>query len=265
MITFPNAKINIGLTVTGKRADGFHNLHSVFYPIPLRDALEIIPSDEFIFTCTGFGAGNDKENLCIMAYNLLKQKYDLPPVNIHLHKAIPAGSGLGGGSSDAAFTLKLLNTKFDLSLSDNELSGFASSLGSDCPFFIQNKPCLATGRGEILEPLNLDLSRYSILIIHPGIHINTAEAFSEIEICLPGPEYDITSLPVEQWKGVVINDFEKIVEKKHPQILELINTLYHHCALYASMSGSGSAVYGIFETKADLPKFPGHYFIKWID
>lgn len=264
MITFPNAKINIGLTITGKRTDGFHNLHSVFYPIALKDALEIIPFSELQFTCTGFDAGNDMDNLCIRAYTLLQQKYQLPPVKMHVHKGIPAGSGLGGGSSDAAFTLKLLNTKFNIGLSDTELSTYASELGSDCPFFLQNRPCQASGRGEILEPIDLDLSQYSILIIHPGIHINTAEAFSEIEKCIPCPEYTITALPIENWKGIVVNDFEKIVGKKHPKIPEIINTLYHHGALYASMSGSGGAVYGIFSNKAELPEFPERYFLKWI-
>ena len=185
MIVFPNCKINLGLHILGKREDGFHNLETVFYPLLFRDALELIPATnnttEIEFTGSGLAVdGNVSDNLCVKAYYLLKKNFpQLPLVKIHLHKAIPMGAGLGGGSADAAFMLKLLNEKFNLNISTPQLLNYALELGSDCPFFIINKPCIATGRGEILEEIEVDLSAYKIVLINPGIHINTGWAFSQ--------------------------------------------------------------------------------------
>ncbi len=264
MLVFPNCKINLGLIITGKRADGYHNLETLFYPIPLRDALEIIHSTDHkqpsrvIFSQSGFHiSGDEKDNLCIKAYHLLLNDFpQLPSIKIHLHKAIPMGAGLGGGSADAAFTLIALNEKFALHLTNDQLLQYALKLGSDCPFFIINKPCIATGRGEALYPIGLTLSGYRIVLVNPGIHINTGWAFSQIN-SLPANDISqksgdrspasIISLPVTQWKERLINEFEKPVFEKHPEIKVIKDALYENGALYASMSGSGSTVYGIFE------------------
>ena len=278
MIVFPNCKINLGLHILRKRTDGYHDLETVFYPIALYDVLEIIHD-------TGYGIRNtgDKEpslqfsgsgflingypddNLCVKAYNLLQIDFpQLPAIQMHLHKAIPTGAGLGGGSADAAYTLLLVNKQFQLNLSTNQLTNYALQLGSDCPFFIINKPCFATGRGEILEPIAIDLSAYKFIIVNPGIHISTANAFSDVTPALPAKSVkEIIQQPVETWKNELINDFEKPVFSQHPEIETIKNKIYDSGAIYASMSGSGSTVYGIFE-KDDVPKFnfPSNYFIK---
>lgn len=271
MIVFPNCKINLGLQILNKREDGFHDLETVFYPVPFRDALEIIPNNntETEFTGTGLTVdGNDADNLCVKAYQLLKKDFpQLPAVKIHLHKTIPMGAGLGGGSADAAFMLKLLNNKFKLNLSTPQLLNYALQLGSDCPFFIINKPCFATGRGEILEEVPVDLSAYKIVLINPGIHINTGWAFSNIT---PAPSKKsikaIIHQPIASWKDELINDFENSVFAAHPQIKEIKEILYSHNAIYAAMSGSGSTVFGIFETVFDAKPFANkNYFIKSIN
>ncbi len=269
MIFFPNCKVNLGLHILNKRADGYHNLQTIFYPISIQDGLEIIQTDsskEIDFTSSGFtidGAAN--ENICIKAYNLIKKDFPkLPAIKMHLHKAIPLGAGLGGGSADGAFTLLLLNKKFNLALSQKQLIDYALQLGSDCAFFIINQPCFATGRGENLIPVSLDLSNYKMIIVNPGIHINTAWAFSYLTPNDQRPSLiDVIKLPVTQWKNELTNDFEEPIFDRYTEIKNTKEQLYHEGAVFASMTGSGSSVYGIFEKEAQ-PKFtfPPHYFIK---
>jgi len=263
MVTFPNCKINLGLHIVSKRTDGYHDLETVFYPIALKDAAEVIRSEEFNFQLTGLPVyGDAANNLCVKAYSLLKKGFpDLPPVSMYLHKAIPMGAGLGGGSADGAFMLKMLNKKFQLNLSQQQLIEYALQLGSDCPFFIINKPCFATGRGENLTEVNVDLSAYKIVFINPGIHVSTKEAFSTITPTEPKKSIrQIIEQPIEIWKEELINDFEAPVFKLYPAIKEIKEQLYAAGSVYASMTGSGSTVFGIF--KRDHPtdlSFPENY------
>ncbi|MDQ6813461.1 MAG: 4-(cytidine 5'-diphospho)-2-C-methyl-D-erythritol kinase [Bacteroidota bacterium] len=257
MVLFPNCKINLGLNVIRKRTDGYHDLETVFYPVAVKDALEVIESHKFNFQLTGLPvSGTSESNLCVKAYDLLKEDFpDLPPVSIHLHKTIAMGAGLGGGSADGAFMLAALNKKFQLHLSDEELLRYASRLGSDCPFFIINKPCFATGRGEHLSQIQLDLSAYKKVLINPQVHVSTRDAFSKLSPSLPLKRIEqIIFQPVETWKNELKNDFEDSVFQLHPAIKEVKEALYAKGALYASMTGSGSTVYGIFrvETNIDL-------------
>lgn len=268
MIVFPNCKINLGLRILRKRNDGFHDIETIFYPLPFYDVLEIIRADDKQTSLSHSGLKIDMDaenNLCAKAYRSLKNDYpDIPPVHIHLHKTIPAGAGLGGGSADGAFTLQLLNKKFQLNLSAEQLISYALQLGSDCPFFILNKPCLATGRGEILEPLSVDLSAFYFIIVNPGIHINTGQAFAGITPSVPQKAVDkIILQPIETWKDELINDFEKNVFEIHPEIKNIKESLYQQGAVYASMSGTGSTVFGIFK-KDNSPSlsFPSNYFVK---
>ena len=276
MIVFPNCKINLGLRITGKRADGYHNIETIFYPVPLNDALEIIPSedtelsDSAVFTQTGtLVDGDEKDNLCIKAYHLLKKDFpQLPSVNIHLHKAIPMGAGLGGGSADAAFTLQLLNDQFSLQLSTAQLLSYALLLGSDCPFFILNKPCFAFGRGEIMEPITVALAGYHLLLVNPGIHVNTGWAFSQLNLsnnkATPSLQ-SIIATPLASWKDELINDFEQPVFQQYPAIASIKDQLYQQGALYAAMSGSGSTVYGLFDKKSNIVfHFPENYLVRQI-
>lgn len=255
MIVFPNAKVNFGLNIISKRADGFHNIESVFVPVEINDALEFIPSDSLEFKTSGLTIpGNSDDNLILKAYKLIKAKYEIPFLKIHLHKLIPMGAGLGGGSADAAFFLNGLNDYFKLNIPENELIQFAAQLGSDCAFFIKNRISLATEKGELLKPFSLDLNTYKICIIHPGIHVNTAWAYSKIIPQIPIKSVsEILKQPIETWKNELVNDFEKPVFESHPEIETLKNTLYKNGAVYASMSGSGSAVFGIF--KNEIPNF----------
>jgi 4-diphosphocytidyl-2-C-methyl-D-erythritol kinase len=253
MIVFPHAKINLGLSIISKRPDGFHNLETIFYPVPLRDALEIVPSDKNLFIQTGLEIpGKQDDNLVLKAFRLLENDYpQIKPLEIHLHKVIPQGAGLGGGSSDAAETLHLMNRFFNLNISSGILLQYATELGSDCPFFLHSTPCFATGRGEILEPITLDISNYSLLLIHPDIRINTAWAFSRIRPSLP--KYNLKhsiSKPLQEWIHTISNDFEIPVFDAHPQLQVIKNQLYNAGAIYASMTGSGSSIYGIFEKSA---------------
>lgn len=272
MVLFPNCKINLGLHILNKREDGFHNLETVFYPISLKDALEIIPSHNFNiaieFSSSGLIVdGNTADNICIKAYHLLKRDFpDLPAIKMHLLKAIPMGAGLGGGSADGAFTLQLLNKKFNLLLSPAQLIAYAVQLGSDCPFFTINKPCYATGRGEILEELNIDLSKYKIVLINPGIHVNTGWAFQQLTTALPKKSIkEIITQPINTWKQELQNDFENPVFKKYPAIKVIKESLYAEGAVYAAMSGSGSTVFGIFEKEIILQKIEAeNYFVKII-
>jgi len=268
MVVFPNCKINLGLHVLEKRSDGYHNLETILYPIQLRDALELIQkeSQSVDFSMSGSPVdGMPDDNLCIKAYRLLKKDFrELPSVQMHLHKAIPMGAGLGGGSADGAFILKLLNKKFSFGLSEKQLTDYALQLGSDCPFFIINKPCYASGRGEILETINLDLSAYKFWIVHPDIHISTAWAFENIKPLFPAKSIkEIIQQSIESWKEKLINDFEEPVFRQYPQIKMIKDQLYNAGAVYASMSGSGSAVYGIFRKEKYIKlSFPSNYFIK---
>ncbi|HEY0298365.1 MAG TPA: 4-(cytidine 5'-diphospho)-2-C-methyl-D-erythritol kinase [Arachidicoccus sp.] len=260
MINFPNAKINLGLYVTRKRGDGFHDLETIFYPVQLCDALELIQDKEnrFSFTLSGLPVESPtSENLCVKAFQLI-QKYfvQVPNIQMHLHKVIPMGAGLGGGSADAAFTLQLLNDKFQLHLSQDDLLKFALALGSDCPFFMLNKACVAIGRGEILEEISLDLSGYFIVLIYPKVHINTGWAFTQIQPRPLGISLkEIVSQPIENWKNVLYNDFEKPVFEKYPEIQFIKDKLYECGAVYSSLSGSGSSVYGIFRENPEAMDF----------
>lgn len=262
MIIFPNAKINLGLQILGKRSDGFHELETIFYPIQFSDVLEIIPArnarTEIEFHTSGNGIDiPEEDNLCIKAYRLLKSKFpDLPSVIIHLHKAIPTEAGLGGGSSDAASTLILLNKMFSLGLESPDLLHLSSQLGSDCPFFIINKPCLGKGRGEILEPVDLDLSGFKIIIANPGIRVSTRWVFSNYKP-VNGERKRISEL-IKKYEipGLfthLYNDLEEPVFKEFPDIKKIKDTFYENGAHFASMSGSGSSVYGIFRKDQYVP------------
>ncbi len=272
MLSFPNCKINIGLNIVGKRADGYHNLETIFYPIGIKDALEIVEdktANEIFFSSSGKKIlGNEADNICIKAYQLLKKDFpQLPSIKLHLHKVIPMGAGLGGGSADAATMLLLLNKKFNLSLSTTKLLHYALALGSDCPFFIINKPSYATSRGEILEPIKLDLSAYKILIVHPNIHVNTKETFAQLnpENFSPiGQLKEAITSNMTTWKYSIKNDFETPVFAKHPSIKNIKETMYDNGAIYSSMTGSGSTVFGIFEKENELDKsFDAQYFCRW--
>ena len=256
MVVFPNAKINLGLRVVAKRSDGYHDIDTVFYPIPFYDILEIIPSNKNIeFTFSGKEIKGDiNSNLCFKAYQLIKKDYpQIPSVKIHLHKNIPMGAGLGGGSSDGAFMLKMLNEKFQLGITDDALEQYALQLGSDCPFFIANKACGASGRGEQFESIELDLKNKSFLLVNPGLHVSTADAFSKINIANNiSPCTSVVKHPIDKWKELLINDFEHSVFEIHPILKEIKETLYSAGAIYASMTGTGSSIYGIFEK--DIPE-----------
>lgn len=250
MIVFPNAKINIGLNVVERRPDGFHNIESVFYPVKeLFDVLEVVESNELKFTSSGITIpGSHDDNLCLKAYRLIKADFDVASVRIHLHKVIPIGAGLGGGSADAAFALKALNELFKLQLTDEQLINYARKLGSDCAFFIKNSPVYAFGKGDEFEPVVLDLSNYNIKIEYPNTHIGTAEAYAGVN-----PKKSVTSLkeaihlPISEWRNALKNDFEDSIFPNHPQIKSVKEKFYTEGALYSSMTGSGSAVFGVFK------------------
>lgn len=255
MILFPNAKINIGLNITEKRDDGYHNIESIFYPVQWCDALECIPSDTFQYNSTGLTIeGALENNLIYKAYKLLQPHFSIQQeANIHLHKAIPMGAGMGGGSADGAFALKLFNEVFKCNKSDEELIKMAGQLGSDCPFFIKNEATFCYDRGVLFKNINLDLSTYFIAIINPGIHISTQEAYSGIHP--KAPETSLLELiqePIATWKEKIKNDFENRLLDKHTKIADIKEKLYSEGALYASMTGSGSTVYGIFQKQTDL-------------
>jgi 4-diphosphocytidyl-2-C-methyl-D-erythritol kinase len=250
MICFPNAKINLGLNVVGKRPDGYHNIETVFYPIPVRDALEVVEADTFSFLQTGIPVDAPvAENLVVKAMNLLKAYYPLPPLEVHLQKVIPFGAGLGGGSSDAAFMLKLLNDFLQLDIPVERLEEMASVLGADCPFFIRNTPVFATGTGNLFEPVSLSLRGYSLCLVTPGIAVSTPDAYAMITPKQPVKSLkEIIKTPVSEWKHTMVNDFEESVFTKYPLIKEIKEELYEAGAVYASMSGSGSSVFGLFDS-----------------
>lgn len=254
MITFPNAKINLGLNIVEKRPDGYHNLETIFYPINLQDALEVTRREnndkEYTLHISGSPLeGEPEDNLVVKAYKLLKKDYPgLLPVDIHMYKHIPAGAGLGGGSSDAACMIKLLNDKFSLGLSTERMEEYAVKLGADCSFFIRNKPVFATGIGNLFEPVELSLKGYHIILIKPDIFVSTRDAFAEIKPVRPAVSLkEIVKQPMETWKNSMKNDFEDSVFKKFPEIAAIKDELYDLGAVYAAMSGSGSSVYGIFK------------------
>lgn len=267
MVVFPNAKINIGLQVLSRRADGYHNLETVFYPIKLHDALEVVEAVETRFFPSGLLIpGEGEDNLCLKAYRLLRQAYDIPPVHIHLHKAIPMGAGLGGGSADAAFLLVVLNRMFQLGLDEAQLTIYARQLGADCAFFIRNAPALASGIGDVFRSVALDLSRYHIVVVKPDIHISTAAAYRAV---VPNPNgrqlAAAIELPLAGWRDVVVNDFEAGIFSQYPQVAALRELLYHHGAVYAAMSGSGSSVYGLFTKPVVLKGINPAYMVFYID
>lgn len=261
MISFPNAKINLGLNIVRRRPDGYHDLETAFYPIRWRDILEISPlpegEDEDVrITLTGIvPEGQPADNLCIKAWHILRREHPgLPSVAMHLHKTIPTGAGLGGGSSDGVAALSMLSDMHGLSLETARMEALALELGSDCPFFVRNRPCFAQGRGERMSELDLDLSGYALMVVHPGIHVSTAAAFAGVRPSEPDvPIPDILAEPVERWRGRLSNDFEASVFAAEPTIALIKDRLYAEGALYASMSGSGSSVYGIF-SRGGLPE-----------
>jgi 4-diphosphocytidyl-2-C-methyl-D-erythritol kinase len=263
MIAYPNAKINLGLNILRKRPDGFHDIETVFYPIALFDVLEIILAEDGQFSFISAGEeipGDHQQNLCIKAFELLQSRgYPVAPVRIMLEKRIPVGSGLGGGSSDGAFTLKMLNELFTLGLGLNQLAELAAGLGSDCPFFLHNAPMLASGRGEILSPVAVSLSGSRIAVVIPPVRVSTATAYSKVTPRAPVLAVrEVPGKPVTEWKGALVNDFEDTVFSEFPRIGEAKEQLYELGAVYASLSGSGSAVYGIFRKEIDLEtQFPG--------
>jgi 4-diphosphocytidyl-2-C-methyl-D-erythritol kinase len=255
MVSFPPCKINLGLKIIRKRNDGYHDIETCFYPVPWTDILEIIISDELSFINTGLVIpGNAEDNLCVKAYHLIKKDFDVAPVKIHLHKIIPTGAGLGGGSSDAAFTLRALNEIFKLNLSTAQLLSYASQLGSDCAFFIQDRPMLGEGRGEVLSPIEVDLKGKFLVIVKPDVHVSTAAAYAGVKPEVPSVKLKdvLEKNPVHKWKDLLKNDFEKSVFEVHPVIQEIKDDLYAEGALYASMSGSGSAVFGIFGSEINI-------------
>lgn len=260
MVSFPPCKINLGLTVAAKRSDGYHNIETCFYPVPWTDALEVLPSKTISFEISGnVVPGNASDNLCVKAYQLLQNDFNLPPVSIHLHKIIPTGAGLGGGSSDGAHTLRLLNQVFDLALSAEKLKTYALQLGSDCPFFIEDKPQVGLGRGEVLTDISINLSGKFVVLVKPAIHVATAEAYAGVKPTkhLVSTKEILERKPIGQWKDHLKNDFEQSVFSKYPVIGSVKQKLYQQGAVYASMSGSGSAVYGIFEKPVVLKnEFP---------
>lgn len=275
MVVFPNVKINIGLFITAKRPDGYHNIESVFYPVPFTETIEItlrnedaLPPETFaapnLVTTVGnvrflqYGnpiPGNAEGNLCIKVYQKLEEWYQLPPIDLHLLKTLPIGAGLGGGSADAAFTLRALIAFFNLNVSSKEAMDLLASLGSDCPFFWNNKPAFVYGRGEQMRSLPLDLSAYHILLVHPGIHISTQEAYAGVSPKAPPIDLQLLpDLPVAGWKEVVYNDFESHLFEKYPLLPQLKTKLYELGADYAAMSGSGSALYGLFPFEPAVPQ-----------
>jgi len=268
MICFPNAKINLGLNVIEKRSDNFHNIETVFYPIDWCDALEVIETknldSDFNLNLSGITIdGNIEDNLLYKAYHLINKIKPLPNVTVYLHKALPMGAGLGGGSADAAFFINLLNQQFELNLSEAQRLEIARPLGSDCAFFIHNKPVFAQERGDVFNPVELDLSRYYIAVIYPDVHSNTKDAYSLVKPAKPTKSIiEIIKQPVETWKNELVNDFETSIFSKYSNVEKTKHKLYDLGAIYASMSGSGSAVFGLFDT---LPVLSGlDHFPHWI-
>jgi 4-diphosphocytidyl-2-C-methyl-D-erythritol kinase len=262
MICFPNAKINLGLHITSKRKDGYHDIETCMVPIPLYDALEMIVDKKTVFEVSGLAIpGDEKDNLILKALKLLRKDFnDLPNVHIHLLKNIPMGAGLGGGSADAAFALTLMNKLFELHLEDWFLEDYAAQLGSDCPFFIQNTPKIATGRGEMLEPVEVDLKGDHILLVKPPIHIGTKEAYEGVNPQKPNESLKEILVDKTLWKAHLVNDFEASIFPMYPELAGIKNQLYEMGAYYAAMSGSGSTVFGLFKEAPEKFSWPETYF-----
>jgi len=260
MLAFANAKINLGLNVIEKRPDGYHNLETVFYPVKIYDTIEITDATDTYCEIRGVAIpGDTKDNLCLQAYHLLKKDFDLPPQQITLLKNIPVGAGLGGGSADAAFLIKLLNTKFKLGLSVAVMEDYARVLGADCAFFIGNQPVYATDRGDQFAPLDVDLSSFHMVLVKPPVHVSTADAFGGLKPAHPEVNVkEVMSMAPDKWKNVLKNDFEETIFLKYPEIAQLKADLYHAGATFALMSGSGSSVFAIFDTAVTLPELEKH-------
>ena len=263
MITFPNAKINLGLNIVERRSDGYHNLETVFYPIGLTDVLEIVPAQGSVSTLTTYGNRVDcpvEKNLVMKALRLMQQHYEVPEVDIYLYKHIPDGAGLGGGSSDASSTMLILNEMFKLGIEKDELARLAATLGADCPFFIYNQPMMATGIGDVLTPIDVSLKGLYLFLVKPAVSVPTKVAYSRVT---PAPstmllEVDVAK-NVSQWSGVVKNDFEPSVFAAFPQLAEIKSAIEKGGALYASMSGSGSSIFGIFDDVNLAEKMRGKF------
>ncbi len=273
MLIFPNAKINIGLNIIRRRSDGYHDIETIFCPIGLCDVLEFVPSPgnpggHISFTSTGLTIDcSHEQNLCVKAYRLLDNDFNLPAIDVHLHKVVPSGAGLGGGSSDAAFMLRKLAQQFIPELDEEELCRYASQLGSDCAFFIKNRPLFAHGRGNLFRETGGIPDNIEIVVVYPGVHVSTADAYAEIIPARPSESLEkLILLPLEEWRDRIKNDFEKKVIQKHPVIGNLKSKLYELGASYASMTGSGSSVYAIFRDRAPEPEdhFPGMFWWKGI-
>jgi 4-diphosphocytidyl-2-C-methyl-D-erythritol kinase len=263
MILYPPAKINLGLNILRKREDGYHDIDTCMVEIPFTDILEVTKSDSFEFLQTGIkisGAGGT--NLCEQAYQLLQNEFEIGPVRIHLRKQIPVGAGLGGGSADATYTLLALNQLFQLQLSIDKLKQLASELGSDCPFFVEGLPQIAQGRGEILSTVELDLFNVFLVLLNPGIHVGTKEAYDGVTVSVDVISIEeIVQKPIEQWKELLKNDFETSVFQRHPEIEKLKEALYQSGAIYAAMSGSGSSVFGLFTNEDAAMNFNSNHLI----
>jgi 4-diphosphocytidyl-2-C-methyl-D-erythritol kinase len=259
MIVFPNAKINIGINITARRRDGYHNIETIFYPVRLFDALEALPGNELTFHASGLGIpGRVEDNLCIKAFELLKKDHALQPLNIHLHKHIPIGAGLGGGSADAAFFIKLIDRQFGLGLSTDRMLDYSRQLGADCAFFIRSEPVFAFEKGDQFEIIKLDLSKYCTVLVMPPAHVSTSEAYRGVKPAEVNESlYELIREPVQDWKHFIKNDFEASVFKNHPVIRGVKAALYEAGALFASMSGSGASVFGIFNEKPNLVSLEG--------
>jgi 4-diphosphocytidyl-2-C-methyl-D-erythritol kinase len=270
MVIFPNAKINLGLSVIRKRHDGFHNIESILYPTGLCDALEYIPEKKTAENDSISYSGPfpvEGKDICLKLTEMLRESFSIPSLRMHIHKKIPSGAGLGGGSADAAYLLTSLNEFFSFGLNQEQLEARAARIGSDCPFFIRNSPCLVTGKGEFLQNIELSLKGYYFMLIYPGIHARTAEAYKEIIPLLESFDLqDLVSQPADQWKYLILNHFEIPVFRKYPLLAEIKKELYNMGAVYASMTGSGSALYGLFHSETQIPKQFSNYYIyrEWL-
>lgn len=266
MISFANAKINLGLFITEKRSDGFHNLESIFLPVNVADVLEIIPTNNEAFSFQTVGIeidGDTNDNLCVKAYHLLKKDFDIPGFKSCLLKNIPIGAGLGGGSSDGVKMMKALNELFELKISETKLLNYASQLGSDCPFFVRNQPAYVSGSGDVMEPINVDLSGVHVVVVHPGIHVSTKDSYGMIKPSRPSFDLrTISSLDRKDWQQKITNDFEAPMIAKFPVIDEIKKAMIDNGAFYASMSGSGSAVYGFFQEEKQLGHLWPEFFYR---
>lgn len=248
MLLYPNAKINLGLNIVARRPDGYHDIETIFYPIPLQDALEVTTADRFSFRLSGnqldCAAG---DNLVIRVLKMVEAEFTLPELDIHLFKHIPSGAGLGGGSSDAAFMLKLLNEQFSLGMNDDEMELRLATIGADCPFFVRNRPVFATGTGNVFTPISLDLSGWTLVLVKPDVYVSTRDAYAAVQPARPTmPLTEIAQRPVEEWQQLMINDFEASIFPRYPEIAAIKDLIQDQGAVYAAMSGSGSAVYGLF-------------------